>query len=114
MRSRIPSLRALSKHCRTVTGRPGGALFEPDAELHDDRSPCSLKEFTHHAFGHERFTSIDRVENSGLDSTGAFHSDQCGDFRIGNETASRRLPSRGPRVQSRPLQPRRTSLPRAD
>ena len=57
------------------------ALFEPDAELYDDGSPRSLKEFTRDALGHERFTSIDRVENNGLDLTGAFHSDEWGDFR---------------------------------
>ena len=56
------------------------ALFEPDAELYDDGSPRSLKEFTRDAFGHERFTSIDRVENNGLHLTGAFHSDRWGDF----------------------------------
>ena len=57
------------------------ALFEPDAELYDDGSPRSLKEFTRDALGHERVTSIDRVENNGLDLTGAFHSDQRGDFQ---------------------------------
>ena len=57
------------------------ALFEPDAELYDDGSPRSLKEFTRDALGHERFTSIDRVENNGLDLTGAFHSDRWGDFQ---------------------------------
>jgi len=57
------------------------ALFEPDVELYDDGSPRSLKEFTRDAFGHERFTSIDRVENNGLDLTGAFHSDRWGDFQ---------------------------------
>jgi hypothetical protein len=40
-----------------------------------------LKDFTRDAFGHERFTSIDRVENNGLDVSGAFHSDQWGDFQ---------------------------------
>ena len=55
------------------------ALFEPDAELYDDGSPRSLKEFTRDALGHERFTSIDRVENNGLDLTGSFHSDRWGD-----------------------------------
>jgi hypothetical protein len=57
------------------------ALFEPDAELYDDGSPRSLKEFTRDALGHERFTSVDRVENNGLDLTGAFHSDRWGDFQ---------------------------------
>ena len=32
------------------------------------------------ALGHERFTSIDRVENRGLDLTGSFHSEQWEDF----------------------------------
>jgi len=30
--------------------------------------------------GHERFTSIETVENGGLDVTGHFHSDEWGDF----------------------------------
>lgn len=57
------------------------ALFEPDAKLYDDGAPRSLEKFTRDALGHERFTSIDRVENNGLDLVGAFHSDQWGDFR---------------------------------
>ena len=57
------------------------ALFEPDAELYDDGSPRDLKKFTRDALGHERFTSIERVENNGLDLVGAFHSDRWGDFR---------------------------------
>jgi len=56
-------------------------LFEPDAELYDDGSPRSLRNFIKDALGRERFTSIERVENNGLDLTGAFHSDQWGDFR---------------------------------
>jgi hypothetical protein len=57
------------------------ALFAPDAELYNDDSPGSLKEFTRDALSHERFTSIDRVKNNGLDLTGAFHLDGWGDFR---------------------------------
>jgi len=62
---------------------PGGwsALFEPDATLCDDGSPRSLEKFTRDALGHERFTSIERVDNDGLDVVGAFHSDKWGDFR---------------------------------
>ena len=56
-------------------------LFESDAKLYDDGSPRSLEKFTREALGHERFTSIERVENHGLDLLGAFHSDQWGDFR---------------------------------
>ncbi len=57
------------------------ALFEPNASLYDDGSPRSLAKFTHDALGHERFTSIERVENDGLDVIGRFHSDQWGNFR---------------------------------
>jgi hypothetical protein len=57
------------------------SLFEPDATFYDDGSPRSLAEFTRDALGHERFTSIDRVENRGLSLVGAFHSDAWGDFR---------------------------------
>jgi len=61
--------------------RAWSALFEPDAKLFDDGSPRSLQTFTDDALGHERFTSIERVENHGLDVIGAFHSDTWGDFR---------------------------------
>ena len=61
--------------------RTWAAHFEAEAELYDDGSPRSLRKFTQDALGHERFTSIDRVENHGLDLTGAFHSDLWGDFR---------------------------------
>ena len=57
------------------------ALFEPSAALHDDGSPRSLQKFTDDALGHERFTSIESVENHGLDVIGKFHSDTWGDFR---------------------------------
>ena len=57
------------------------ALFEKHAELYDDGQPRSLPKFNQQAFGHERFTSIDRVENNGMDLFGKFHSDQWGDFR---------------------------------
>jgi hypothetical protein len=57
------------------------ALFESDAKLYDDGSPRSLQKFNEEALGHERFTSIEHVENDGLDVIGAFHSDQWGNFR---------------------------------
>jgi hypothetical protein len=57
------------------------ALFAADAKLYDDGVPRSLDKFTRDALGHERFTSIERVENNGLDLVGAFHSEQWGDFR---------------------------------
>jgi hypothetical protein len=57
------------------------ALFEPNAKLYDDGIPRSLEKLTRDALGHERLTSIDRVETGGLDLVGAFHSDQWGEFR---------------------------------
>jgi hypothetical protein len=57
------------------------AQFEHGAELFDDGSPRSLVQFTADALGHEHFTSIDQVGSGGLEVTGAFHSDEWGDFR---------------------------------
>jgi len=76
-----PIVRAAIEALQNGNRKTWSALFEPDAELYDDGSPRSLKEFTRDALGHERFTSIDRVENNGLDLTGAFHSDRWGDFQ---------------------------------
>jgi hypothetical protein len=56
------------------------ALFAPEAQLFDDGNPRDLHQFTQEALGHERFTSIETVENGGLDVTGHFHSDEWGDF----------------------------------
>ncbi|HEY0265081.1 MAG TPA: hypothetical protein VGC07_11225 [Granulicella sp.] len=56
-------------------------LFTPDATMLDDGHPRDLKAFTREALGHERFTSIDKVENNGLNLEGRFHSDTWGDFR---------------------------------
>ena len=38
------------------------ALFESDAKLYDDGALRSLEKFTRDALGHERFTSINRVD----------------------------------------------------
>ena len=46
--------------------------------MYDDGNPRSLKEFTRDALGHERFTSIDCVENDGLDVTGGLSLGQMG------------------------------------
>ena len=71
------AIEALQKGDRKVWS----ALFEPDAELYDDGTPRPLQKFTDDALGHERFTSIERIENNGLDVIGTFHSDTWGDFR---------------------------------
>jgi hypothetical protein len=57
------------------------AQFETGAQLFDDGSPRSLAKLTADALGHQRFTSIDEVADGGVEVTGAFHSDQWGDFR---------------------------------
>lgn len=56
-------------------------LFERGARLYDDGTPRSLEAFSRDALGHERFTSIDLIENGGLDLVGRFHSEQWGNFR---------------------------------
>lgn len=57
------------------------ALFSEDAVLYDDGKKVKFREFFENALGHERFTSIDKVENDGLDVYGRFHSDKWGDFK---------------------------------
>ncbi len=57
------------------------ALFTDKATLYDDGNKMDFKAFWQKAIGHERFTSIDKVENNGLDVYGRFHSDQWGDFK---------------------------------
>ena len=57
------------------------ALFTVNAELYDDGNKRDFRKFSGSALGHERFMSIDKVENNGLDIYGRFHSDQWGDFK---------------------------------
>jgi hypothetical protein len=76
-----PTVKAAIEALQSGDRKAWSALFEPGAKLYDDGAPRSLEKFTRDALGHERFTSIDRVENNGLDLVGAFHSDQWGDFR---------------------------------
>jgi len=57
------------------------ALFTQDAALYDDGNKMNFRQFFDKAMGHERFTSIDKVENRGQDVYGHFHSDQWGDFK---------------------------------
>jgi hypothetical protein len=76
-----PTVKAAIEALQNGDRKAWSALFEPDARLYDDGAPRRLDKFTRDALGHERFTSIDRVENNGLDLVGAFHSEQWGDFR---------------------------------
>lgn len=56
------------------------SFFEANAKLLDDGHPRDFHKFSTEAIGHERFTSIDKVEDDGLSVYGKFHSDTWGDF----------------------------------
>lgn len=57
------------------------SFFTADAKLYDDGNPRGFQGFINDACGHERFTSIDKVENNGLDIYGHFHTESWGDFK---------------------------------
>src|ERR1044072_4057696 len=76
-----PTVKAAIEALQDGDKKAWRALFEPDAQLFDDDSPRSFDRFSDEALGHERFTSIDQVDNHGLDLVGGFHSDRWGDFR---------------------------------
>jgi hypothetical protein len=57
------------------------SLFTNDTQLFDDGNKMNFKSFFEKALGHERFASIDKVEQNGLHVYGKFHSDQWGDFK---------------------------------
>ncbi|POS00590.1 hypothetical protein Q361_1502 [Flavobacterium croceum DSM 17960] len=57
------------------------SFFTTDAKLYDDGNPRDFLSFVKDACGHEKFTSIDKVENNGLDITGNFHTESWGDFK---------------------------------
>ena len=76
-----PTVKAAIEALQEGNATAWSALFEAGAKLYDDDAPRSLEKFTKDALGHERFTSIDKVENGGVDLTGHFHSDKWGDFR---------------------------------
>jgi hypothetical protein len=57
------------------------SLFTQDCVLYDDGNKIDFHNFSKNAIGHERFQSIDKIENNGLDLYGKFHSDQWGDFK---------------------------------
>lgn len=57
------------------------SYFTSDAKLYDDGNTRDLQRFVYDACGHEKFTSIDKVDNNGLDIYGQFHTDSWGNFR---------------------------------
>lgn len=78
---RNPTVKAAIEAFQKGDRTAWSALFDHDAELFDDGSARSLEKFTRDAVGHERFTSIDRVGQDGLEVIGKFHSEQWGDFK---------------------------------
>jgi hypothetical protein len=76
-----PTVKAAIDALQSGDRKAWAALFEADAKLSDDGIPRSLEKFSREALGREHFTSIDLVENQGLDLVGNFHSEQWGDFR---------------------------------
>lgn len=57
------------------------SFFTADATLYDDGNPRNFQGFVKDACGHEKFTSIDKVENDGKDIFGHFHTESWGDFK---------------------------------
>ncbi|MDX6183941.1 hypothetical protein SGQ44_17175 [Flavobacterium sp. Fl-77] len=57
------------------------SLFTNDAQLYDDGNKKEFKSFFKRAIGHEKFTSIDKIENNSLLIYGKFHSDLWGNFQ---------------------------------
>jgi ketosteroid isomerase-like protein len=57
------------------------SFFTADAKLYDDGNPRDFSKFVKEACGHEQFTSINKVENNGLDIKGNFHTESWRDFK---------------------------------
>ncbi|SEP31050.1 nuclear transport factor 2 family protein [Niastella yeongjuensis] len=57
------------------------SFFTADAQLLDDGHPRNFQNFSTKAIGHERFTSVDIVKDSGRSIFGHFHSDTWGNFK---------------------------------
>lgn len=57
------------------------SFFAEDVVLLDDGHPRDFKTFSAQAIGHERFTSIDKVEDNNMSVYGKFHSDTWGSFK---------------------------------
>ena len=57
------------------------SFFIAEAKLFDDGNSRDFKKFVNEACGHEHFTTIDMVENSGKDIYGNFHTESWGNFK---------------------------------
>src|ERR1044072_5928241 len=78
---RHPGVKKNIKNPHAADKKNSFSLFFSDANLYDDGNKMNFRSFFEKAFGHERFTSIDKVEDNGLAVYGRFHSDQWGDFK---------------------------------
>ena len=75
-----PSVKAAIAAWQDKNAKAWFALFTDNPKLFDDAQPRDFKSFSAE-MGKEHFTSIDKVDNGGLDVYGHFHSDTWGDFR---------------------------------
>ncbi len=57
------------------------SFFTPNPNLLDDGKTRDFHQFSTETIGKERFISIDKVENNGLNIYGRLHSDTWGDFK---------------------------------
>lgn len=78
---KVPTVKKAIDALQKGNSADWSALFTRDASLYDDGNKHDLRAFFQEALGHEYFTSIDKVENGGLDIYGRFHSDLWGNFR---------------------------------
>jgi len=76
-----PKVKAAISALQNGDGNKWFPLFSEQVALYDDGNQLQFKNFFKKALGHERFISIDRVEDNGLTVYGEFHSDQWGDFK---------------------------------
>ncbi len=76
-----PTVKAAIEALQKGDKETWSTLFAPNATMMDDGHPRDLRAFTEDALGHEHFTSIDKIENDGLNLEGEFHSDTWGNFR---------------------------------
>ena len=76
-----PTVKAAFEAWQSGDSKTFLSFFVADPKLYDDGNPRDFQKFVKDACGHEKFTSIDKVENSGLDITGNFHTESWGDFK---------------------------------
>ncbi|WP_343607779.1 hypothetical protein [Chryseobacterium oranimense] len=58
------------------------SFFTENPEMTDDGHSVDFKQFFSKALGKEKFLTIDRVENNGMDIYGKFEAGQWGNFPV--------------------------------